>query len=204
MKRFILSLAAVATSISTSSASAQSAETKSWGTIQNYARCLVDNWSGIVQEITNVFPASKEYKAAIAPISKSACVDNAELTVPAELVRGSLYQALYVKSYPNKAPALAAAQLNLDGDVRGQQEARATPFIVLRRYGECVVRTDPESSRALTLSVSGSKAEDAAFAALQPTLNFCLTQGNSVSFSRAVLTGIIAEVLYRLSVPSWR
>lgn len=195
---------AMAQAAAAPSAGAAKADGPSWPVIQGYAKCLVDQWPGVVQDITNVFPGSAEYKAAIAPLAKSACTQNTELNVPSELVRGGLFQALYAESYPDKAPPLAASPLNLDADVRGQPESRASSFIVLRRYGECVVRDNPEAARVLTLTTAGTSGETDALATLQPTLNRCLTSGNSVSFSKAVLTGIIAEVLYRLSVPSWR
>lgn len=204
-RRFALSFVALLAMGGGAIAHAQTTDApQSWGAIQTYATCLVDQWPGVVQDVTAAFPDSEDYKRAVAMLGSSPCAGNVMQNVPSQLVRGSLYQALYAKNFADQMPAMTASALSVDEEVRDRPEDKAASYKALRQYGECVVRTDTPASRALTLSRAGSTDELQALSALQPTFARCLTAGGQITFSKAVLTGVIAEVLYRLSVPSWR
>lgn len=80
-----------------------------------------------------------------------------------------------------------------------ESHQRAQAFTFLSRYGECVVRMDPETSRALLLSDPLTPAESAQFEALKPTLAACLTPGETLTLGKLAIRGTVAINYYRLA-----
>lgn len=76
---------------------------------------------------------------------------------------------------------------------------REVAYAYLSRYGECVVRSDPNGSKALLLTGPDSPAEAAAFNALRPAFQACLPEGRTLRFGRVTLRGSIAINYYRLA-----
>ena len=68
----------------------------------------------------------------------------------------------------------------------------------LSRYGECVVRRDPNDSRLWVLTPPDSPDEDGRIDALRPFFGACLKDGK-VAFSKATLRGAVALNYYRLA-----
>lgn len=71
--------------------------------------------------------------------------------------------------------------------------------IIMYRFGDCVVRTDPEGSRAVLMTSSGSAAESAGLQALMPSLATCLEKGAQLKFDPGILRGAIAFSYYSLA-----
>jgi hypothetical protein len=76
---------------------------------------------------------------------------------------------------------------------------KAIGFRLLSIYGECVGRRDPAAALRLVLSKPGSNEEAQSFTAMKPALEECLADGQTVSFTRVSLRGVIAMNLYRLA-----
>lgn len=74
-----------------------------------------------------------------------------------------------------------------------------TGFRVLGAIGECVVRLDPVSARALVLSKPTTDDEDRHFETITPTVANCLPEGETVKFGKLALRGTIAINYYRLA-----
>jgi hypothetical protein len=72
----------------------------------------------------------------------------------------------------------------------------------LSRYGECIVRTNPEDAKALLLTTPDSPDEASHFDALRAAFATCLAQGRTYRFTRTVLRGSIAINYYRLARPA--
>ena len=119
------------------------------------------------------------------------------------LLRGSLYVAKYLKDFRAFAPVITAEPVNyLPQDVPADDWRRATRTFALWRLADCAVRSDPVSARSLVLAPVGSKREDAAVAALSPHLLRCRSPEPPAQMSREQLIGVVAEVLYKLSIPA--
>lgn len=80
-----------------------------------------------------------------------------------------------------------------------ERHEQAKAFAYLSRYGECVVRVNPEAARALLATAPQSAEEKARFTAMERTLGECLRQGETLAMSKAVLRGTIAVNYYRLA-----
>lgn len=81
--------------------------------------------------------------------------------------------------------------------LREYEERKA--FSTLSMFGECVVRQDPASARALLLTEPESSAESAQFAAMEKPFGMCVAEGQSLSFGKLALRGTIAMNYYRLA-----
>lgn len=66
------------------------------------------------------------------------------------------------------------------------------------RFGECVVRQDPEGSRYWLLTPPETPEETSRIAALQPAFGACLGSGK-VKFTRFIMRGTVAINYYRLA-----
>jgi len=169
-------------------------------TLLAFGRCTVQEHRALVER-TLVMPAlDGATDKAIDKFMDDDCLRDGQLRMPTSLARGSLYAALYLADFGN-APAVApfAAPLDFSGDVGGATTPEAQQYLALHQFADCVVRDDPADSRALLLARIGTQTENAVFAALAPHFNACIVQGQSLTFSKAVLTALIAEVLYRHS-----
>ncbi len=98
------------------------------------------------------------------------------------------------------------ADFNLDNPASAKarkefEEAKALQrgATFLSRFGECVVRTDPANSFALTMAVPESVEDKARMAALVPVLASCLGPGQQLAFERSLLRGTIANNYFRLA-----
>jgi hypothetical protein len=76
---------------------------------------------------------------------------------------------------------------------------REVGYAYLSRYGECIVRSDPKGTKALLLTGPDAPAETAAFNALRPAFQACLTEGRTLRFGRVALRGSVAINFYRLA-----
>ena len=77
---------------------------------------------------------------------------------------------------------------------------RSEAFSYLSRYGECVVRIDPVTSRALLLTDPESAQEESQFAAMSKALSTCVQEGSTLKFNKMSLRGTVAVNYYRLAV----
>lgn len=80
----------------------------------------------------------------------------------------------------------------------GFQEAQTSAY--LSRFGECVIRVDPDAARALLMTEPASGEETARFAAMGMALATCLPEGRKLSLGKLALRGTIAVNYYRLAM----
>jgi hypothetical protein len=72
-------------------------------------------------------------------------------------------------------------------------------ILVEYRFGECVVRANPQGSRAYLQTADGSDTEGAALQALMPTLGNCVEKGAQFKLDRRILRGSLAFNYYALA-----
>ena len=65
---------------------------------------------------------------------------------------------------------------------------------------DCVIKRDAQDAGDVVLLPTASKAQEASFKKLIPNLGPCLVQGQKIAFSKPIIEGILAEVLYRGTV----
>ena len=166
-------------------------------TLFAYSKCLVGRNRAGVERALAMPDFDKQTARVMAGRATPECLRFGELRMDRVLLRGGLFAALYSADYARSPGGIAPSELDFSSDVAGGSAQEITQFIAMRQYADCVVRVAPAESRAVVLAPVATSAENAAFAALGPHLGACLSQGQSLGFSKVVLSGIIAETLYR-------
>lgn len=174
-----------------------SANDQSRSTILAFARCTVRSHRKIVESVLAMPPLDKQSQYALGKLADSDCLRAGELEMPNILMRGGLYAALYIADYDSVPAVPIMTPLDFTVDVGGATTPEAQQYLWLHQFADCVVRADTLDSRALVLAEVASPSENAIFAALAPHFSGCLIKGQSLTFSKAVLASVIAEVLYR-------
>ncbi len=100
---------------------------------------------------------------------------------------------------PEPLPANAGKSARKRYQKAKEDHDESFAFGFLSRYGECVVRTNPEGAKALLLTVPDSREESSGFDALRAALATCLIEGRTLRFGRVALRGSIAINYYRLA-----
>jgi hypothetical protein len=120
-----------------------------------------------------------------------------ELRMDPSLMRGGLYAGLYRADYSHIDGTLGDQPVDFTADVKGSETPSAQQYIWSHEFADCVVRADQADARKLVLAPVASSIERQAFAALTPRFNGCMSAGQTLTFSRIVLTALISEALYR-------
>lgn len=163
--------------------------------MRRFATCIVQ------KSREHVLSVLKNYNGPLGDLADSDCLGDGTLQMPLELFRGALFAALYSNDFRSDPkitfpdPPLTFSDCDSCADVAAYQS-----YVALRHFADCVVRAAPAESRTLALARPASAEEKRAFFALEPHLSACLQKGTTISFSRSVLAGLIAEVLYRDTV----
>ena len=71
--------------------------------------------------------------------------------------------------------------------------------LIMYRFGECAVRSNPQGSRALLQAAANSAAEAAAVQSIMPSLGSCLEKGAQIKLNRSVLRGALGLSYYSLA-----
>jgi hypothetical protein len=169
--------------------------------MHDFAKCVLKRSRPAVDAYLATYSGSKPARAFAARLATDKCLNGGNLNFNEALLRASIYNILYVSEFP-PAPLpnlkdvepidyTQPAGIESYGDPRAQA--------LLRQFADCVVRAKSSEAHALMFTKVGSVPEARVFDSMQPSLAPCMTKDVTVKFSRSVLRGIIAEVLYRLS-----
>lgn len=128
------------------------------------------------------------------------CLGAGELSLPTDVIRGALFEQLYLLEYRAAPPTDLSTVPAIDYTVgySAPLTARAINGIALAQFDDCVARADAGHARDLLISLPDSTGETAAVGGLMSHLARCIPQGRTIHFSRSVLRAAIAEGLYRL------
>ena len=143
------------------------------------------------------------------------------MSFPADLLRFGLADALYRKEFvrePVLDPASIAPLAHRDPaptplilagrDKAGDKKAYsrelfwlsvAVAYSQLSRMGECVIRANPASARAVLQTYPTSDDETITMRSLNSSLGACLDTGNKMHLTKEALRGAIALNYYRMS-----
>lgn len=167
-----------------------------------FARCTVDRRSVQVAKVATLSAQTLNGRS-IAPLADDECLASGSMAFKPILLRG----ALFVELYGRRTDALARGQVwrlqskPFDQAVEfDKSDGDLTVQMGLLTFSECVVGRDPAGAKAVVSAPTVSKAEDAGFGALRPSLGRCYPAGSSISLSKPILKGALAEILYRGTV----
>jgi hypothetical protein len=172
--------------------------------MQQFAVCAAKRSPGKLEIALNT-PVGGEgsaYARLMSDLADDECIGGwAELRIPYVVMRGALFEATYDRVYGRSGPTdfKAVPTINYLAPYGAELNAEAANAIALARFGDCVSRADATNARKLMVTIPESAAELAAISELAPKFAACIPQGRTISFSRSVARGAIAEGLYRLS-----
>lgn len=167
--------------------------------MRDFGRCVAREQRFLVERFLRMDRADPNLRRRAIGLATEDCLWGGNLRFREELLRGSLFEALYIRdfqSHPVDISGVPPVAYVANEDELGE---RHRYWLALNRLADCVVRSDPRSARSLLLSDVDTSEERDLFAAIAPRLSSCLVDGASISFSRQVLRGLIAESLYRIS-----
>jgi hypothetical protein len=178
--------------------------------MQNFAKCLVNRAGYRMRAALDLPVGVPKTQSVLSALSDPGCLavasenssaDELHLRFKSLLLRGSIYDVLYVHDLAAK-PALTS----FDGVVSPRypfatapMSVEAVDYHVAISIGECVVRAQSVLARQLIMSAVESADEAIAVKALVPFLGPCLDQGQTIKLSKSVIRSMIAEPLYRLT-----
>lgn len=164
--------------------------------IVDFATCVLQRERARAMTTLAAFPDRAGYEG-LRKLGRNGCLSQGTLEFDLTLFRGALFTALYRERFGAKLPVLPEASANFREGAPDPLDDISGQAIALREFGECVVRRDPGVVHSIVTAKIGSAEEDALYKALVPHLGPCLNAGLQVKFSKTVLSGLLAEVLYR-------
>ena len=162
-----------------------------------FARCVIArDQRGVARALG--MEIGPDYWKAMGRLATSECLSSGQMKIPQNVMRGAIFAEVY-RLYDAKKKAIVEVR-PLDFDNPLLPEYRSNPLrYALLAFADCVIKRDMDSARKVVLLPPASREKDDAFRALTPSLGPCLTSGHKITFSKPILEGVIAEVLYRES-----
>ena len=166
-------------------------------TLQAYGTCLIKDNRRQVESFLETWPDSPNYNSMVRRVASNNCIASGDLRMTSSFLRGALYVGLYKIDYKDSPASVSKAPINFGLQMTDASTPNTKVYVSRMLFADCVVRRAAEESRRLVLTTPASKDEDLALSKLLPFLGPCIPQGQNVQFDRTVLSGILAEALYR-------
>ena len=164
--------------------------------VGDFAKCLYDSDKTGASRVLSA-PPGMALRKEVTSFANGQCWLRGFLTFRPSALQGALFVTAYRAQYSKLQPPLADAPIDYSATASAAGPALSGLYVALRRFGECVVRTNQETAHALVLADVNTSAESQAFSALMPALSACLDKGQSVVLTKEVAKSTLAEVLYR-------
>lgn len=165
-------------------------------TMSDFAKCVVARNPVAVARGLPIMIKGEQRQNILSGLATPQCLEDGQMSVPPRLMRGALFVELYRLYALRKKVIFAPAPLQLDEPLL--PENRADPVEAgLLAFGDCVVKRDEVTARHVVVSPTASAEQNAAFKVLIPNLGPCLIAGQKITFSKPIIEGVLAEVLYR-------
>ena len=170
-------------------------------TTREYGTCVLKRYPKYGERIALEPVYTEEYQKLLKRMVIDDCLSAGELSFPLNVVRSAVIEALYVEQFGRSGPTEFSQVPPIDylAGYPAELPGNARTIVALARFGDCVSRKDPVNARALAVSIPGSGDEKQRLAALGPSFNGCVIQGEKLTFSRSVIRGAVSEGLFRLS-----
>lgn len=175
-----------------------SPEDKARATTVAFGRCVVLTNRRGAERAVLAFPTVNGRESALSQTATEECLRYGQLRMPPAIFRGAIFQGLYAEDYGKKTPSDTSENpIDFLLNAPAERDERVMQAVAVRMFIDCTVRADPVDARAIVLSPVASRAERTAYQGLTPHMSACLTRGLDLKFSKSILGGLIAEVLYR-------
>lgn len=170
-------------------------------TTRDFGVCVLKRFPKYGERLAEEPVHTAEYNKLLNRVTIDDCLSHGELTIPWNVVRTAIIEALYLDRYGRSGPTDFSQVPPIDylAGYPAELAGNARTVVALSRFGDCVSRKDAVNARALAVSIPGSADETQRFRFLSPSFNGCVVQGEKLTFSRSVIRGAVSEGLYRLS-----
>ena len=171
-------------------------------TMREFGTCSVARAPGSAERFVGLPVDSPDAARFLPSVASPDCLGDGELHIPRPIIRGSLFEALYVRRFHRSGPVTfaGAAPIDYAAGYSPPYSPAAANAIGMGQLGDCVVRADGEDAKTLILAIPATAEEDGAIAGLTAHLGPCVVKGQRITFSRSIIRAAIAEGLYRLSL----
>ena len=165
-----------------------------------FARCVVDRRSTKLQSVLTM-PIGPQYEKVLKAMATDHCLANGQMSFHFTLFRGSIFAELWRRRVAADrngqkwGPVLDPVDLTTPIDANAVASAKVQ--FALQLFAECIVKRDRRAASDVVLLPIASKAQSEAYSRLSPSLAPCLPKGQQAKFSKPMLEGILAEILYR-------
>jgi hypothetical protein len=167
----------------------------------DYARCIYDLDRRSVDKMLDQVPGTDDYAKAAQRAAVNQCLSTGDMRFQQSSLQGAVFIHKYRLAFGRAAPTLREAPFDYAALAASAPDEWKGRYLAYRRFGECVVRRDPVAARAMVMGPIGSAGEAGAIQTLGPSFSACIDAGVNANFTKDRLSGVVAEVLYRLSVP---
>jgi hypothetical protein len=164
--------------------------------VVDFAQCLYDSDKGGARRVLSSGPGAP-LKSAVVAFANGQCWLRGFISFRPSALQGGLFVVAYRNQFRSKSPGMMPEPIDYAAIARAVNENEVAPFVALRRFGECVVRSNVDGARALALSDVASAVEARAFADISPGLSACIDAGRSVTLTKELVKYTVSEVLYR-------
>ena len=209
----VIAIVAVMLPVTASAQDSKLPQQQAENELAGYADCVVRTSSNAkaVESFLKVIPESAAFYASALKAADMHCLDGAarrrggklEMRLQPATYRDALFPALYRARF-GKAPPLdrlsSVAPLTYDGEFAGDTSTLPPLYKAGRAIGDCIARANPQASHSLLMARPYTASENAALQALRPNIAQCVTEGQTVSFSRGSLRAFVGEATYRLAI----
>lgn len=168
----------------------------------DYARCIYDFDKRAVDRMLDQVPGTDAYTQAARRAAVNQCLATGDMRFQQSSLQGAAFIHKYRATFGRTVPKLSEAPFDYATLASSAPPAWKGSYLAYRRFGECVVRRDPIAARTLVMGPIGSASEANAIQTLNPSFSACIDAGANANFTKERITGVVAEALYRLSLPA--
>jgi hypothetical protein len=170
-------------------------------TLKEFGTCTVGRSAKAALAVVDLPYGTSAFDKAINRLADVECLSSGTLIIPPYLMRGALFEALYLREFGRNANPNVKSAPSYDymAGYDRPVEPDAANTIALAIVGDCVTRTVPLASHQLLTSIPGSQLESDSIAAVAKELPGCVPPRQTFRFQRSIIRAAVAEALYRLS-----
>jgi hypothetical protein len=170
-------------------------------TLKEFGTCTVGRSAKAALAVVDLPYGTSAFVKAINRLADVECLSSGTLIIPPYLMRGALFEALYLREFGRNANPNVKSAPSYDymAGYDRPVEPDAANTIALAIVGDCVTRTVPLASHQLLTSIPGSQLESDSIAAVAKELPGCVPPRQTFRYQRSIIRAAVAEALYRLS-----
>ena len=164
--------------------------------LNEFARCAINrNYPAVASAVSK--PMGAGFHEAIARVVSADCLYSGMISFKAVALRGPLFVELYKRRELAKSQGRVWGPVTPSIDFSAPSSLESDAHRAILDVATCAIDANPNVARAVVLEHMMSEAQDNAFAAIVPALGACLPEGKTLSLTKQVIEGMLAEVLYR-------